>query len=39
MKCKCKLCRHEWESRKDNPRSCPRCKRYDWKAAKEEQEK
>ena len=31
MKCKCRLCGHEWESRKEKPRMCPRCKRYDWK--------
>ena len=26
----CKLCGHEWQSRKENPAACPRCKRYDW---------
>ena len=24
---KCKYCGYEWESRKENPISCPRCKR------------
>jgi len=23
---KCPRCRYEWESRKDNPKACPRCK-------------
>lgn len=27
---KCRLCGYEWRSNKD-PKSCPRCKRYDWK--------
>ncbi|MBU0894948.1 MAG: hypothetical protein KKB88_05895 [Nanoarchaeota archaeon] len=27
---KCKKCGYEWESKIDNPVSCPRCKRYDW---------
>ncbi len=26
----CKLCGHEWKSRKVHPLACPRCKRYDW---------
>ena len=31
MKYKCKLCYHQWKSRKDDkPKACPRCKRYDW---------
>lgn len=29
--CKCKQCGYEWVSRLDErPKSCPRCKRYDW---------
>jgi len=32
MENKCKLCGHEWDSRKENPKSCPRCKRYDWRS-------
>jgi len=27
---KCKQCQYEWKSRKEIPKSCPRCKRYDW---------
>ena len=27
---KCKRCGYEWDSRKENPKQCPRCKRYDW---------
>ena len=27
---KCLKCGYEWESRKESPRSCPRCKRYDY---------
>jgi len=36
MKVKCKKCKYEWESifyglnSKKKPKSCPRCKRYDW---------
>ena len=30
MKNKCKRCGYEWDSRIENPKSCPRCKRYDW---------
>jgi rubrerythrin len=29
-KYKCKKCSYEWESRKETPISCPRCKRYDY---------
>ena len=25
---KCAKCGYEWESRKENPRCCPRCKRH-----------
>ena len=28
---RCVGCGHKWESRKPNPKCCPRCKRYDWK--------
>lgn len=28
---KCKQCGYEWESRKEKPKTCPFCKRYDWK--------
>ena len=29
---KCEKCGYEWESRKNDPKSCPRCKaRLDWK--------
>ncbi len=27
---KCLKCGFEWPSRVDNPKQCPRCKRYDW---------
>ena len=27
---KCNLCNYEWAG-KENPKQCPRCKRYDWK--------
>jgi len=27
---KCKRCGYEWDSRKEKPKSCPNCKRYDW---------
>lgn len=26
MKCECKKCGYKWESRVDNPKSCPECK-------------
>lgn len=29
-KCQFKKCGHEWEGKED-PKSCPKCKRYDWK--------
>jgi len=28
--CKCKQCGYFWVSYKENPKQCPRCKRYDW---------
>ena len=33
---KCKLCKYEWFSRVEDPKQCPRCKRYNWKEVKEE---
>ena len=27
---KCLRCGHEWKSILDRPKTCPRCKRYDW---------
>ena len=30
LKNKCDRCGYEWDSRKDSPKSCPKCKRYDW---------
>jgi len=30
MTCKCLRCGNEWESIKDNPKVCPRCKSYAW---------
>ena len=27
---KCKICKYEWQSRKENPKQCPKCKRYDY---------
>lgn len=28
----CDKCEYEWKARTQNPRSCPNCKRYDYKA-------
>jgi len=36
MECKCFQCQYEWESRKEIPKQCPRCKRYDWDVLKKE---
>ena len=36
MKCKCKVCGYHWESRKDKPKACPACKRYDWNREKKQ---
>ena len=33
---KCSKCKHEWLSRVEDPKQCPRCKRYDWKEKKKE---
>jgi predicted Zn-ribbon and HTH transcriptional regulator len=30
-KFKCKNCNYEWISRVEEPKTCPKCKRYDWK--------
>lgn len=30
MENECKKCNYTWESKIENPKSCPRCKRYDW---------
>jgi len=27
---KCLKCGYEWEGKKEKPKSCPKCKRYDW---------
>ena len=34
----CKKCGYKWESKLENPLSCPRCKRYDWNKLVEEKE-
>ncbi len=26
----CKLCGYKWESRKEDPKECPQCKRRGW---------
>lgn len=28
MEHKCLYCKYEWDSRKENPKACPKCKRY-----------
>lgn len=33
----CQHCKYEWPSRVDNPKQCPKCKRYDWKKNSEEE--
>jgi len=33
---KCKLCGYDWEGRKEKPKQCPKCKRYDWKEIKDD---
>jgi len=30
----CNQCAYEWEQRDAPPKSCPRCKRYDWNEPK-----
>lgn len=27
----CTQCGYQWKGLVDNPKQCPRCKRYDWK--------
>ena len=42
---KCKICQYEWKSRTTigfilndyTPKSCPKCKRYDWQKKEGEQ--
>ena len=36
MKYKCKKCNHEWNSRVDKPKVCPRCKAYDYQTKEDE---
>lgn len=31
MQNKCKSCGYEWDSKKQDPKSCPYCKSYKWK--------
>ena len=33
---KCKYCKHEWNSRVEDPLECPNCKRRDWEKIKED---
>lgn len=32
----CLKCQHRWASRLEQPKMCPRCKRYDWNREKRE---
>lgn len=36
-KCECKKCGYTWESKKDNPKACPKCKSYRWGKKNDEQ--
>jgi len=36
---KCLKCGFIWNSRVDNPKACPYCKRYDWKEPRKEKTK
>lgn len=36
---KCKLCGYEWVVRIEDPKQCPKCKRYDWNDDKEAKKK
>ena len=36
---KCEKCEYEWIPRMKDPKTCPRCKSYDWKEKKEDEEK
>ena len=38
MKCKCKRCGYEWESRVKRPKTCARCKSYTWEIKRKEGE-
>jgi len=32
MKCHCRLCKLDWDSKKEGgPKACPRCKSYFWR--------
>ena len=35
---KCGICGYEWEARNEEPKQCPKCKRYDWNKEKEANE-
>lgn len=39
MKQKCNQCEYEWLIRVEDPVSCPRCKRNDWKEENKRQKK
>jgi len=39
MTCKCNKCSHIWHPRTEDPKACPRCKRYDWRGKPEEEQK
>lgn len=28
--CRRESCKYSWESNLENPKQCPKCKRYDW---------
>lgn len=30
--CKCSKCGYEWTAKVEDPKSCPSCKQYNWKA-------
>ena len=30
----CKRCGYEWKSKMEEPKCCPKCKRYDWNKTK-----
>ncbi len=33
----CKVCGYVWESRVEEPKQCPKCKRYDFKKGVEDE--
>ena len=37
-KCLLTKCGYEWVSKKEKPKQCPRCKRYDWNDTKKKKE-